>query len=173
MFSKETLKKEFNKSKKRIISLKKSLENKNEKMIDLSADLFYRETKLTRDNASRYNNIKETARNLTNTIVKNQLFYYNQHELINETVNTSLTGKLLIKNLQEDKKVSDTKKKSFSRKFDTLNDDMIYKLTILDLEYAKLQDIYERLKAKSKSSSSNLTPPSSLPPSPPRSRRSN
>lgn len=145
--SKEKLKKEFTKTLKNVYSLRESLEKKKDKMIDLSSDLFYKETKLTRENALCYNNINNIARNLTELTIRNSVLHNRENELITDTFNASLTSKLLVKNLQEDSTAPNWKKNAYNKKFDKLNKDILFNITILDTEYFKLENLYNRLKA--------------------------
>lgn len=132
--SKEKLKKDFTKTLKSIYSLRYSLEKKGQQLNKHLRNIH------AEDIAKVYNNTKNLAEDLAYLSVKNKLFYRRETNLLVDTLDSTLKMKLATNLLN-----TDTQK---IKQYENLNNSILLNIILLDLEYTKLENIHNRLKAK-------------------------
>ena len=150
MSSKEKLKKDFIKTFKNVNSLTNTLASKKKKMYTLGKKIYDTKTTiLTPENSNRFVvTVPKMCNDLAELTVKNKTLLEREKQLFLDTMLYSLNSRLIIKNLQEDSKAKDWKKTVYSRKFDTLNDSILLNISLLDLEFTKLQKLHQQIEKR-------------------------
>ncbi len=150
MSSKEKLKKDFTKTLKTVYKLKSSLEKKKTQMYKLGKTIYdNNETTFTRENAKLFVDIvPKMTNNLAELTVKNKILLDREKKLFTDTMLNTLNSKLIVKNLQEDATVKNWKKNDYTKKFNSLNDSILLNISLLDLEFTKLEHLYDILKKR-------------------------
>ena len=139
--SKEKIINDYSKTVKNIIVLKSGIHTKKTQMYTLSKNILDNTKLKIPQNNQIYKTLPSTATRLTNHMITNNLLRISARDFLKDSILSTLSSKLVVKFLNDDKLVTSDQKKKYTKDFNKLNDSILFDMSLLDLEFSKLQQL--------------------------------